>query len=501
MREVAAESQKTSTPNCVLGRAVSVLFLVILFGAFLRVATLGGESVDGDELFSRRVALLPMQLSLDAIRNDLVHPPLYYVLLKSGTEMWGASVLGIRIWSLVFGVAILPLVAVLGSKLPGGRYAGLVAAAMVAGNQSLIFYSQQARSYSFYTFLIVVFVIWVSEITKRGEKGQTWLWVIGYVLMVLLEYTHYVAAIYVFSGVMAILLCNVTRQTKVLAVLTSSCAALSFVPWLFTISKVYELKNGVGDNLEWQGHPTFYDLRALWSSSVGLMDFRGATTVVLLLVVMFSVSALKLIPRGKSLRDLPVIVVLALLAILPPLTMFLISMKPLNLPLFGLRHLLPSTVVLGLLCCYGLERLALRSGRFCGVVFAAGSLILVILAFGPTLMGMAQGPSRYPYNRIAQAVRSQAAAGRSVYATWFYGIGEPVNYYCGSTCVQPLPQNDSSLPETIVLLYRPQASQEIQRYEELLKDGFIAGSSTYYTNGRQAPFGTAMVLLIRGHRN
>lgn len=501
IRNVTAESQKTLNPNRMSRRALSVLFLLIFLGFCLRVATLSDESVDGDELFSRRVALLPMQQSLDAIRNDLVHPPLYYVLLKSGTEIWGASALGIRLWSLLFGVATLALVAAIGTTLSGGPYAGLVAAAILAVNQDLIFYSQQARSYSFYTFLVMLLALWTSAVTNRKKGQQTWLWAAGCVLMILLVYTHYVAALYVFSAVVAIVLCNVPRRTKALAVLTSTVAALSFVPWLLTIAKVYQVKHGVSGNLDWQGHPSFYNLKVLLASSIGIMDFKGATTLVCVLVVVLSISGLRLRPKGESLRDLPIIVALVVFATLPPFAVLLLSVKPVYLPLFGLRHLLPSIVALAVLCSYGLERLALRSARFSGRVLAAGSSMLLILALEPTLISMSQGPSRYPYNTIARDVRIQHDAGRNVYATWFYGIGEPVNYYCGPKCVEPLPKDDSALPATIVLLYRPQASQELQRYKDLLENGFVTGPSTYYTNGRQTPFGTSMVLLMRDHRD
>jgi predicted membrane-bound mannosyltransferase len=90
-------------------RWLVLIVLIVLVGASLRVITLGHEAVDGDELFSRRVAVLPIHQMLPAIRADLVHPPFYYFLLKAGLSLWGSSALGIRLWSLLFGLLLIPL--------------------------------------------------------------------------------------------------------------------------------------------------------------------------------------------------------------------------------------------------------------------------------------------------------------------------------------------------------------------------------------------------------
>ncbi len=473
-----------------------MLVLIIFLGIILRVITLGHESVDGDELFSRRVALLPIDSMLDTVRNDLVHPPLYYLLLKIGVSTLGASVIGIRLVSLVFGIATVALVAGIGILLPGARHAGLIAAALLALNEYHIFYSQQARSYALYTFLAGLLLCWVAVTAERAPSTRSW--VAGYVLMVLLVYTHYVGAIYVFWAVVALLVCSIPRRTKIFTLLVSGLAALTFVPWLITEVPIYHSKHGIDRNLAWQGHPGFQALKQLWAVSIGVMDFNGATTLAFGLGAVLALAALKIRSPQRPLGDMPVLVTLASLATLPVLSIFFLSVWPFNLPLFGIRHLLPSIVFLSLLCCHGLENLALRSGRFYGQVIAVGSLVLLVFALVPSFTRLANGPSRYPYDRIAKDIRLSPGIGRQVYTTWYYGIGEPVNYYCAAKCVEPLPAGYSVLPQAIVLLYRPRAPKEAQRYKDLLKEGFAPDSNpVYYTDGRQSPWGTSLVLLTR----
>src|SRR5579862_9340591 len=89
---------------------LGLLLLIVLIAAFLRIYPLKHEALSGDELFSLRVALAPLHESYTMVRDDLVHPPLYYLLLKIGVSIWGASAVGLRLLSLAAGILTIPLV-------------------------------------------------------------------------------------------------------------------------------------------------------------------------------------------------------------------------------------------------------------------------------------------------------------------------------------------------------------------------------------------------------
>lgn len=472
--------------------ALVLTMVTILVALAVRLANLRHEAVDGDELFSRRVALMPIQEMLPAIRADLVHPPLYYFILKIGTTLWGSNALGIRLWSILFGILLIPLTVLIGSKLSGGWNVGLLAAAMLTLNTDMIFYSQQARSYMLYTLLTALLYEWISRLghEKGDQKGG--FWVFGCVLMAVLVYTHYVAAVYVFCVVIAILMSHVTPRAKLLAGGLAGFAALSFVPWLVAVSGVYRQRHGL---MDWQGHPTMYDLKALWASAVGILEFRGATTVAIIIVGSLLICALILNDKGRSVRDSPLQLSLLLCSFLPPLIMFVLSINPINLRLFGPRHLLPSVVALTLICSYGLERLAAQLSQFRTIVFCIGGAALLGFAATSTLHKLIQVPTREPYDRIAQQALTLANNGQKIYTTWVYGVGDPVNFYCQSKCVDPLPKDLDTLPRSFYLLYRPNAPKEEARYQSLTRHGLIASPIAFYTNGRHSPWGTQMVLL------
>ncbi len=477
--------------------ALLLLLLIMLGGTALRIAFLPHEALEGDEMFSRRVALLSPVSEVAAIRNDLVHPPLYYFLLQATTKLWGDGATGIRAFSLLCGIASIGLLGLMGRMLPDGLKAGLLAATMLAVNQTHIFYSQEARSYAWYALLVLLLVFWVWRVTRpSGNPPSLRHWVLGTILMTMLVYTHYVGAIYIGSAVLAILLSHTPRARSIAALVCATIAAVCFVPWLIAVAGVYKLKRGFGDNLDWQGHPALYSLKQTYASALGFLNMRGGPTLVLAILALLILAAL-LLGRQHPLRQSPVVLTLLLLAVLPPLAVFFLSRPPFDLPLFGIRHFLPSIPLLILLCCYGLVRVAQQAGSHSTLVFSMGTVLLLAIASIPTLRGLILRPSRIPYDLVSQEVTRERAAGVPAYATWFYGVGEPVNFYCAIACVAPLPQDTQQLPAKIVLLFRPNSSQEMQQYRQLRQSGFTGAEEHYYTSGERSLYGTTLAVLIR----
>lgn len=481
-----------------LSRPVLLLLLfIIACGGVLRLASLPHEALEGDEIFSRNVAMLSPPNEIAAIRENLVHPPLYYFLLQATTRLWGAGPDGIRGFSLLCGIASIGLIALVGYTLPDGRFVGLLAAALLALNQTHIFYSQEARSYAWYTLLVLLLVLWVWRVTRiSGAPSSRRHWVLGTLLMTMLVYTHYVGAIYVGSAVLAILLSHIPPARRIAAFACASIAALCFVPWLIAIAGVYKAKHGVGANLDWEGHPTIYSLKQVFASSLGILEIRGGTTLVLLVVALLTLAAVLMV-RHHSLRQSPVVLTLLFLSFLPPIFVFFLSRPPFNLPIFGLRHLLPSIPLIIVLCCYGLDRLAKQTSARSTLVLSAGSVLLLAIGAIPTLQRLLSPPSRIPYDLVTQEVRKDRAAGVPAYTTWFYGVGEPVNFYCASLCVAQLPPDHQQLPSQIVVLFRPGSAGEAEQYRRLQQDGFSEIEKHYYTDGGRSIYGTTLAILKR----
>lgn len=471
---------------------------IILLGAAVRLGPLNREDLEGDELFSRSIALLPIRSALTAVQDDIVHPPLYYLVLKVGVLMWGASPLGIRLPSLIFGLATLALVSGFGGTALRARNAGLLAGAMLALNQTMIFFSQQARSYALYTFLALLLFCWVSILAGRKEEDSSILfWGCGWLIMLALVYTHYMGALYVLSAFIAILTSTATKRTKLVLFFLSFTVAASLVPWLFAVVGPYHAKQGLGGNLSWLKPPELADLMQVWSLAVGPGNLRRGGGPALLIVAVLVASALILAPQVHRIRQSVPILVLALFATLPPITIFVLARSPFDLPIFTYRHVVPSIASLCLLCCYGLEALAKRMGRLQASAFAVGSFILMSATVFPTLSTYANGTLRYPWHIIAKDIAAQKRAGLQIFTGDVSMIGEPVNFYCEMKCVQPLPQDASLLPKTFIYLYQPNAYLGGKDYQDLLKSGVVEGDIARYGGGMGRAFETWMVHLSR----
>jgi hypothetical protein len=314
--------------------------------------------------------------------------------------------------------------------------------------------------------------------------------------MLALLYTHYIGSFYVFAGVLAVLISRDSRRVKLMALSASGAALVCFLPWLVAISGVYRSKHGLGANLDWQGHPSFFDLKAIWAASLGISSFRGATSLSLVIVVALCVAALALVPEAVGLRASPPILALMLMAFLPPIAVYLLSIRPINLPIFGFRHLLPSIAVLLLLCCYGWERVSGRFTKHGRRLFVCGAFLLLLMEAAPTARVFVLGPSRVPYDKTADYVLGLQGKGITAYTTSRF-ISTPVNFYCRNSCVQILSNGEPAMPNRFLLLYRTGLKADAERYASFLRGGYTEAGHVAFSAGPDTRWGTTAADLER----
>jgi 4-amino-4-deoxy-L-arabinose transferase-like glycosyltransferase len=124
--------------------------------ALVRFATLGHQSYDHDEAVTAwRVLRGGLGGTLHVVAINERSPPLYYVLAWLWSQVFGTGEVGLRSMSALFGCLTVPAAFLAAREVSSAR-AGLVAAALVAFNPYLVWYSQEARSYA----LFVLFVAW-----------------------------------------------------------------------------------------------------------------------------------------------------------------------------------------------------------------------------------------------------------------------------------------------------------------------------------------------------
>jgi uncharacterized membrane protein len=161
-----------------------------LLAAGLRFATLGVQSYHHDEIVTAvRVLHGGFGDAMNAVNYSESAPPLYYALAWAWAQLVGTGEFGLRALSALAGVATVPVAYLIGAQLRGRR-AGVAAAALVAVNPMLLWYSQEARAYALFALLTAVSALYFLRSLDRGRRADFVGWGIASALALA---THYFA--------------------------------------------------------------------------------------------------------------------------------------------------------------------------------------------------------------------------------------------------------------------------------------------------------------------
>jgi mannosyltransferase len=161
-------------------RARSRVFWVVAgltaLAAVLRFATLGVQAYHHDEIVTAsRVLRGSFFHAMDAVGFSESAPPLYYALAWIWTQLTGTGEFGLRSLSAVAGVATVPVAYLVGEELRGRR-TGVMAAALVAVNPMLLWYSQEARAYALLVLLCTISLLYCARAARSGSRRDLRLW-------------------------------------------------------------------------------------------------------------------------------------------------------------------------------------------------------------------------------------------------------------------------------------------------------------------------------------
>ncbi len=166
-----------------------ILIIIMIIAALLRYKGLKGQSLWLDELHTMNEAdpLLPWSSLFHTLKTSDQHPPLFFVLERFCFSIFGYTERGARILPVLAGILSVWGAYLLGKTILNERL-GLIAAAITCVNYYSIFYSQEARDYSFlwlFTTLSYAYFLRLYQSLKRSDA----IWYI--VTTVLLLYSHY----------------------------------------------------------------------------------------------------------------------------------------------------------------------------------------------------------------------------------------------------------------------------------------------------------------------
>lgn len=202
---------------------LQLVLLITLAGAALRFATLDVQSFDHDEAVTAGHVLQgSLGDTLSTIPDSERTPPLYYLLAWGWTQIFGGGEVGLRSLSVLFGTAMIPTAAIVARRFGVGRV-GVIAAAFVAFNPFLVYYSQEGRAYALLGLLALLsagaFVRCWGEPTPRNLGA----WALAAILAIA---THYFAAFLVATEAVLLL----ARHTRPRVMVATGTVAIASIP-------------------------------------------------------------------------------------------------------------------------------------------------------------------------------------------------------------------------------------------------------------------------------
>jgi 4-amino-4-deoxy-L-arabinose transferase-like glycosyltransferase len=301
------------------------LVVVIFFG--LRFWKITSFSIWGGEAFTMIGIKQDWSGMFAYVIADIVHPPLFYILLKLWVTLGGESLLWLKLFPGLSSIALIVPFYLLCREL-GFKWTEMSLALFLAAvNGYLIHYAQELRMYSLFTFLAMcsfwLFIRFFNSIYKTS--GELLLLMLVNLLVI---YTHYYG--WVVVG-MEFLFLLIWQRGKVLAFgLGVVVLLLAFSPWAYLVIREVQSIGGLDRNLDWIPKPELFDILDFYSSLNGPLGSRYLKSVGLLLfglpVLLWFWKIVRSDFRSRS-NEFISYSWLVLLSFLPVNIIFLISQK------------------------------------------------------------------------------------------------------------------------------------------------------------------------------
>jgi 4-amino-4-deoxy-L-arabinose transferase-like glycosyltransferase len=236
----------------------------------------------------------------------------------------GGGLTALRVVSLIFAVASVPLIALLGARL-ADRLTGLVAAALSSATWVLLFHGIYGRMYSLFLFTSLLSFLALLSALDHGGRRRFALW--GLALLAMLASHPYAALVLAGQGLFVL----VRRQRLRGALITLGAVAVLAVPfWWADIVLRGRFDVGVGGGGPQLGSPTSVLHYFWWVSGDFSAGHHEWSTPVLLLALAGAILLWRRRPEG--------VLLFACVLVLPALAFLVVTLKSTTSP--EARHLI-----------------------------------------------------------------------------------------------------------------------------------------------------------------
>jgi len=417
----------TSTANKTTDKSLATAFfaaVVILFAA-LRLLRLSATCWWFDEIFSIHAARHNWIELLRFVAADIIHPPLFYLLLKIWIAIGGESLVWLRLLPALFGIAAIIPFFLLCRELDLSQNERNLALLLLAVNGYLIKYAQELRMYSLLMFLSLC-SLWLFikffKAEQASRKQLMWLFLTN----LLLVYSHYAGWLVILTEGLTLVIWQRRRVMPFVAGV--AVTMIAYAPWVFMVTRNAEAGKGLAQNIGWMTRPTFRDITQFYAllnkpfwfvQSTAARPYDLLTAIFALLVLgvpllMFSVRVWQSRDRAND-ANLPPIRVLFVLAFASVAIVFGLSWL-LPLSIWGTRHLIIVAAPYAILVSLAIVRLTRDWIRIVLYVILGSWILLAGVAWALVRPPVYIWCAWEPLARQVEANEPQAAEDVRVYA-------------------------------------------------------------------------------------
>lgn len=253
---------------------------VIVLYVALRLHNLTAYSLSGGEVFIMNGVRQGWRAMMDYIIADIVHPPLFYVLVKIWIALGGDSILWLKLLPVLIAIATLIPLVMLCEALGLRANERNLALFLMGVNGYLIHYAQEFRMYILLLFWATC-SYWLFVVFLRQESAKWRIVAALTAVNLLMVYSHYYGWLVVASEFLFLLLWT-RSKTRTFFLSTLLVAAL-FGVWALPVTRAAVALGGLEPNLDWIPTPTLASLGRLYATFNGLLSPPGSKIAGILL--------------------------------------------------------------------------------------------------------------------------------------------------------------------------------------------------------------------------
>jgi hypothetical protein len=317
---------------------VIFLLIAILFAA-TRLWNFTAYGLFSDEVFTAQTISLSWHDMFGAVIYDVVHPPLFYVLLKTWIHIGGSSLGWMKLFPVAVSIASIVPFYLLCRELKLKAATMNLALYAMAVNEYMVGYAQELRMYSL-LLLLTISSLWLFAKFVNAIDVSRGLLLALFAVSLLLVYTHYYGWLIIAVEFLFLL---ISKRDRVISFSLSLAGLIvCFAPWAFLVTEAAVNKGGLGPNLNWNGRPRLFDLVWYYAILNGPVYNRFRPYAMTFATVLFSAPILFWAwqaVRKTRMKDRSVFAWLTLLSLLPAVITFVAS-QVLPQSVWGIRFLI-----------------------------------------------------------------------------------------------------------------------------------------------------------------